>query len=247
MEYLAHDWDQQREQLSALLDNELNEQEREQLAAHLRTCSACRAELESMRRARALVRALPQPALPRSFALPIAVSPAPATPHQAASAGQSAPASGRSASARPTPIRSRRGPLRALQWLSAIAAVLGIVLLLASAFPSFSFRGFSTTASNSAQAPENAGRTEDAASSTPSPVRTPATQPGIDTPAPTAAPPSSTPGTALTGGDAASPAAGSSAGPPTSVTGLGILLLLLSACGFAITWAIRRRGQRLNG
>ena len=71
MEHLEHDWEQQREQLSALLDNELDEQERAELETHLPTCVECRAELESLRRTKALVRALPQPALPRSFALPL--------------------------------------------------------------------------------------------------------------------------------------------------------------------------------
>ncbi|MFI5274527.1 MAG: anti-sigma factor family protein, partial [Ktedonobacterales bacterium] len=63
---------EQRERLSTYLDGELAPAERAELAAHLATCDACQAELASLRAVRALLRGLPEPVSPRSFALPIA-------------------------------------------------------------------------------------------------------------------------------------------------------------------------------
>lgn len=69
------DWERQRDALSALLDGELEPERRQQLERHLATCEQCRAEHASLGLTRALVRALPQPALPRSFALPVETTP----------------------------------------------------------------------------------------------------------------------------------------------------------------------------
>ena len=134
MEHLEHDWEQQREQLSALLDNELDEQERAELEAHLPTCAECRAELESLQRTRALVRALPQPALPRSFALPLEAASLPEQTFETAAA-RPAPRSAQPLPSGTSARRTNRRPsLRTLQWISSIAAVLGIALLLSNAF-----------------------------------------------------------------------------------------------------------------
>ena len=59
------------EALSAYLDGALDGAERDALERHLATCEACRAELAGLRRVGALLRALPEPALPRSFTLPV--------------------------------------------------------------------------------------------------------------------------------------------------------------------------------
>ncbi|HKS68809.1 MAG TPA: zf-HC2 domain-containing protein, partial [Ktedonobacterales bacterium] len=59
-----------RERLSAYLDGELAPGDDAALERHLATCAECRDELAGLREVRALLRALPQPALPRSFALP---------------------------------------------------------------------------------------------------------------------------------------------------------------------------------
>src|SRR5258708_39262630 len=64
------DWDEQRERLSAYLDGELDEGEREALERHLPTCEQCQRTLDELREARALLHAMPPPALPRSFAIP---------------------------------------------------------------------------------------------------------------------------------------------------------------------------------
>ena len=242
---MEHTWEQQREQLSALLDNELDEQERAELSAHLPTCVECRAELESLRRTKALVRALPQPALPRSFALPLEAV-APAQPRPAAAARPTP------SSARPLPggtkaRRSNRRPtVRTLQWISTIAAVLGIALLLSGVFSNLSFSHGATTSALSSNAPAAAGtgQSSGTATSASSTERTPSdTQPGDKTPASTSgqSAPTPTDGGQQPGVQHTPVSSVDSAGALISTTGLAGLLLIFSACGFAITWALRRR------
>lgn len=113
-----------QERLSAYLDDMLDADERAHLEAHLADCGTCQRQLAELRQVRALLRALPQPALPRSFLLPVeggeAASPAPAR-------GQPVPL--RSASRRQQVARMAR----AVQWLGTIAAVLGLALLVSTA------------------------------------------------------------------------------------------------------------------
>jgi negative regulator of sigma E activity len=243
VEHLEHDWDRQREQLSALLDNELDEQERAELLAHLPTCAECRAELESLRRTRALIRALPQPALPRSFALPVEAAPVSEVPRATAVLARPVPAS-RPTSGPPTSRAGRsRSPVRTLQWLSSIAAVLGIVVLFSGFFSSHTFSAATTsTAAFGNNQGQTAGAQVPTGTSPSTPARTPnGTRPGVGTPAPTERVPAATPTASGEKTPGSSPAPGDPLGPFISVTGLGILLLLLSACGFAISWGLRRR------
>lgn len=64
------DWDEQRERLSAYLDGEMSEGERVALEQHVPTCEQCQRTLDDLREVRALLRAMPMPAPPRSFAIP---------------------------------------------------------------------------------------------------------------------------------------------------------------------------------
>src|SRR5262249_7121908 len=64
------DWDQQQEQLSALLDGELGTTEQAALERHLPTCARCQQALAELRAVRQLLHAVPAPTLPRSFMLP---------------------------------------------------------------------------------------------------------------------------------------------------------------------------------
>ena len=115
------DWDQQRERLSAYLDGELPASEREPLERHLAGCAECRRELNELREVRALLRALPVPALPRSFALPGGGAvPEPIAPRRNARSG-------------------RAGSLiaRTAQWTGGIAAAAGLILVLGSALSGF--------------------------------------------------------------------------------------------------------------
>ena len=119
-----NDWDTQRERLSAYLDDQLAPSERAALERHLPTCARCADELAELRRTVALLRAMPTPALPRSFALPVpAAAPAPAPVATAATR----------AARRPTGAhRAPRWPGLA-QWAGGLAAAAGIVLVLGSA------------------------------------------------------------------------------------------------------------------
>lgn len=60
------------EQLSALLDNQ-PEEAGEAYRRHLASCQQCQQELAELRQTVNLLRALPQPALPRSFVLPAGI------------------------------------------------------------------------------------------------------------------------------------------------------------------------------
>ena len=120
------DWELQRERLSAYLDGELSDAERVALEAHLPTCEQCQGELAALRQTRALLRALPAPALPRDFTLP----------------------------AQPTLAeRRQRVPAwtRPVQALGGIAAMIGLGLLVATSLPHMaqpSAAGSATTASS---------------------------------------------------------------------------------------------------
>jgi hypothetical protein len=113
------DWQQQREQLSAYLDGELAPDDRAALETHLVTCPACQAELDDLRGLRAMLRAMPAPALPRSFMLPDeGAVPQPITARRTASLSPARTAS--------------RGP-RITEWAGGLVASFGLALLLGSA------------------------------------------------------------------------------------------------------------------
>jgi predicted anti-sigma-YlaC factor YlaD len=108
-----NDWERQREQLSAYIDGELSAAERAQLERHIPGCPECQEALGELRRVHDLLAALPTPNAPRSFALPLDIYlPARSAPQQAATR------------------RSRAG---LIQWAGAIAATIGLFLLLGSA------------------------------------------------------------------------------------------------------------------
>jgi negative regulator of sigma E activity len=231
-----HNWEQQREQLSALLDNQLDGQERAALETHMRDCAECQAELASLQQTRALLRALPQPALPRNFTLSLDAAveePPEAEPvHQPAPQPAQRPAS-------LTRAREQRWkrPVQVMQWLSTVAAVLGLVLLCSSAFSSVHLASGGAT-TNSAAAPQSTSYR------TPPIVRTGNTLPGDGSPVAT----QSTPATTPTSIPLNTPPGGSSGGTPNpnnqwfiSATGLGVLLLILSVCGFVIARILRRQ------
>lgn len=151
------------EQLSALLDKQLSPQEWADCDAHLRTCRQCQSMLADLRQTSALLSALPQPELPRSFVLPATITLIPARfSHTEAAV---------------TPItRSRRNTWqvylqRSTRVISTIAAVLGIILVMSGFLATLSFRhGGTVTASGASvpvAAPPNSGTTTPASSQTP--------------------------------------------------------------------------------
>ncbi|HEV2582417.1 MAG TPA: zf-HC2 domain-containing protein [Ktedonobacteraceae bacterium] len=110
------------EQLSAFLDQQLTPQEQATVDAHLHTCEQCRLALADLRATVALVRAMPQPALPRSFTLPANVTPFPVQPASELHRAANVPARRQPA--------ARNGLRRSLRFVSAIAATLGLLIVL---------------------------------------------------------------------------------------------------------------------
>ncbi|MGO8949093.1 MAG: zf-HC2 domain-containing protein [Ktedonobacterales bacterium] len=175
------DWEQRLEELSAYLDSELDETERATLEQHLSTCEECRRALEELRQTRALLRALPEPALPRSFRLPETG----AVP-ESISRGRG----GTAASYRV----ERVWPLRALQYIGGMVAVLGLFILITAALQSPHMT--SSAASPSLRAPAaNSSSTDQASQTRPAPLASPSvespisSQAGVATQSPVATTP----------------------------------------------------------
>jgi hypothetical protein len=149
------------EQFSAHLDGQLSDMEQSQLDTHLKTCEQCQQELTDLRRTVALLHAMPRPALPRSFVLPLDIQPSTGDQVEdkdeveesdhvpialAAARAQRSEASG----GRPS---HRRWPIyvgTALRTVSAIAAVIGLVFFLSGVFTSLPHSGGGNAAMSTA-------------------------------------------------------------------------------------------------
>ncbi len=151
------------EQLSALLDKQLSPSEQAFVDAHLHSCKQCRLALADLRATVGLVRAMPQPALSRSFTLPANVTPLPIQAgrqmHRAIEP------------ARRQPV-ARNGLRRAMRFASAIAAVLGLLFILSGLLPAISLGHLGAATETAAPA----------SSSFQSAERTPALSPHVTTP-----------------------------------------------------------------
>ncbi len=141
-----HDDHLTTEQVAAFIDKQLSPQEQTTWNAHLQTCKDCQSRAAAMRQTVALLHSLPQPQVPRSFALPTNVTYLQERPQQEESAT--------------TNGRRNRPPgnyyvRRSLRALSTIVAVIGFVFILSS----FSFAAFhgssasNTSTTSSGQAP----------------------------------------------------------------------------------------------
>ena len=154
-----------QEQLSAALDGMLTPDERAALDAHLAGCASCRRELEELRQVRSLLRAVPEPALPRSFLLPLEGD-LPA-PHATQSPRPPvAPRTPASVTPLRQPERGERASVRATRtlqvtrWIGTIAAILGLALFLGTLLPLATHQNASYSASapnDSGNAPTGAG------------------------------------------------------------------------------------------
>lgn len=129
------------EQLSALLDKQLSSQEQTEYDAHMQTCPQCQSTLVDLQQTVRLLHALPQPALPRSFVLPVGVTPLQARPvHQVRTVPQ-------------IPQRQHvwQSYMRnSVRVLSAIAAVIGLVFILSSALVILPHGGGASSSTTSA-------------------------------------------------------------------------------------------------
>ncbi len=131
------------EQLSAYLDGQLSSQELSTWDTHLNMCQECQQTLAELRATVALLHALPQPTLPRSFMLPadsVLTRFAPVQPL--------------------TPIPLHAAPRRRawafymqgmVRTVSTVAAILGIVFLLSGLIGIAPAGGSATPTSGSAQ------------------------------------------------------------------------------------------------
>lgn len=207
-----------RERLSAYLDGELAPDDAAALERHLAACAECRDELAALREVRTLLRALPSPALPRSFALPAAATTQPslarqqpARPPRAAAVGTRLP---------PTASPRRVHALaRAAQWVGGLAAACGLFLIVTTALLG---GGFSHSSNMAAAPAGGASHMPQHASST---AREPATTTATTTPGgaagfgPTHTPDTTTAPTTpgVTGAPATTTATPSVPGPVTSV------------------------------
>ncbi len=135
------------EQLSAYLDRQLSQAEQAACKAHIESCQQCQGALAGLRQTVALLRSMPQPPVPRSFALPTGV-----TYLQEPAARQVEPAHPR----RRWPIYVRRS----LRAMSTIAAVIGFIFLLSGILPLLMHGGGATTATSSTAAPASGNATQ---------------------------------------------------------------------------------------
>ncbi len=233
------------EQLSALLDGEVSAEEKTRWEAHLATCQRCQQELASLRRTVALLRALPQPALPRSFELPLEI------------AEPVALVAGTRQAAAPTPLRAPerrrqdRSYLRfAFRTLSTIAAMIGIVFVLSSIVPTLT-RGSTSNSAASTSASSSSGSSNSSG-------QVPAATPRITHPPAVMTPsirPAATPAASQVNKPAASsdgtgnqPSTGNwptvlffNLSTPEGRLGFGILLFILGMMGYII---FRRKRSR---
>ncbi len=238
------------EQLSAFLDRQLSAQEETEYTAHLHTCQRCSQALADLKQTVALLHALPQPALPRSFVLSTSQL-ASATPEPVA---QTPEERRQHLHAIPTTTRRvrrhRAGYVarQSIRALSTLAAVIGLVFFLSGVFVSLPHGG-STASNGSVAAPESQPATEGPKiSSHPTPPATACNHPVPPTgPCNSRTPQTATPNHQPTQGATGSgtPQVGPPKSPSTSSAldlnspqvhlGVGVVLLLIGILGVVLT------------
>jgi hypothetical protein len=261
------------EQLSAYLDEQqLSAEEQSQLDVHLKTCERCQQELTDLRQTVALLHALPRPALPRSFVLPLDIqsvgdhvedeiineaeeSELVPIPLAAAYSRTSVTSTAKRTRRWPTYVRTT------LRAVSAIAAVLGLVLFLSGVLTSFqggarnTASTMSKTTSGSAQSANVASSKDENSNGATKPQISPSSQATITPPAPSPTAEASTAvkstGTPVTGQKTFNAAEPTQSQSPTILffdlstgpgrLGFGFLLLLLGVMGYVV---FKRRWQQ---
>lgn len=132
------------EQLSAFLDNQLSSEEQSIVEAHLQNCQQCQDALAGLRQTVFLLHALPQPDVPRIFALSPGVSYLQERPERQSETQQHQrqPVTNQST--------SRKSGLsyiqRTIRAASTLVAVVGLIFLLSTVLPAFPRGGASSTA-----------------------------------------------------------------------------------------------------
>ena len=234
-------------QLSALIDKQLSAQELALCKAHLQTCQQCQSALVGLQQTVALLQALPEPALPRSFALPAGV-----TYLQERPARHSQDQGEQPATTNP-PVRRRSWPQRSLRAVSTIAAVIGLAFLLSGILPTLphSSGASSTTSAPSTSSQGVRSAAQPAITSTPSAATATAEKAvssdqhgtGVRTPTPGNTTAALTP-TPIKGSSHQNPSTNTQAQPPLPLPDLttplgrqetGFTLLVLGIVGVLLT------------
>ena len=242
------------EQISAFLDKQLSAQEQAEFNAHLQACQQCQQVLADLKQTVALLHALPQPALPRSFVLPASQT------AQTAQTIMTQRQEQRRQHVHPITTTTRRirthraghFARQSVRVLSSIAAIIGIVFILSSYLASVQHGG-STASTNSSAGTTNSPATEQPRISphatpdkgasgvpcdqaSPAPVPCGARTPGTTTP--TQKPTVTEPGN---GTPQVGPPANQVHSPPIDLNspqvhlGLGAVLLLIGILGVVLT------------
>jgi anti-sigma factor RsiW len=240
-----HDEHLTTEQLSAFVDRQLSSEEQAVFDAHMSTCRQCQHNLADLRLTVALLRAMPEEQVPRSFVLPAALAPVPVR-----TIGQDTTVTptARKQHARFNTLR------RSVRVVSALAAVLALLIIVSGLLPPLHY-GANESATTAAPVSSSGS-----ANTTHAPVSTPNVQKPTDvqsnartvtvTPSPVA---SQTPGPTGTATTKASTVAPNDQGPtvlpvfdfsqPLVRLSLGVLLLALSIIVLVVT---RRRRSSAN-
>jgi hypothetical protein len=133
------------EQLSLLLDQAITSSEGtvepdstdlDDLQVHLRDCEQCQQELAELRQTVMLLRAMPQPQLPRAFALPVGIL---QTPARAESVSISQPVQPVALHAQRQKQRKAMSMRLVLRTASGLAAAIGILCVLSGLFNGIPF------------------------------------------------------------------------------------------------------------
>jgi hypothetical protein len=131
------------EQLSAFFDKQLSPEEQAAFDAHMSTCQQCQRRLADLRLTVALLRALPEEEVPRSFMLPGRLAPLQEQPGRQGAATTPVPHGQR------VWIQTLRRSVRAV---SALAAVLALIFIISGILPPLHFGAGETTTSAPAPA-----------------------------------------------------------------------------------------------
>jgi len=240
-----HDGHLTTEQLSAFVDRQLSSEERAVFDAHMSNCQQCQHNLADLRLTVALLRAMPEEQVPRSFVLPGALAPVPVRTIREDTT--ITPTAGKQ-HARFNTLR------RSVRVVSTLAAVLALLIIVSGLLPSLHY-GANESATTAAPVSSSGS-----ANTTHAPVSTPNVQKPTDvqsnartvtvTPSPAA---SQTPGPTGTATTKASTVAPNDQGPtvlpaidfsqPLVRLSLGVLLLALSIIVLVVT---RRRRSSAN-
>lgn len=235
-----NDWHLNTEHLSAYIDQQLSPQEQASFHAHLQTCQQCQRALADLRATVALLRAMPEPALPRSFILSPTVSYLQERPTAQQEQRQSV-----GGAQRPLPFYARRS----LRAISALVAVAGLLFILTSAFTTLTLPHLMNAGSTASTSNPVSQRQVQSGVATPGTSTNPCHQPAVGTcTTPKAVGPSiNATSTGIKGQRIASrPPSPPTTFDPNSPGGrllVGAALLLLGIAGFVLTRRKRRESQ----